>query len=195
MPGRINAHVDWGLEIVRLVLDAQQPENLIRESVTVTGRGPAVGLILLPHQDLGGYSLMIWVDERHVILKWAGVTDLKYHDEIDLGQEVVRLERSASDGEDVARAAIATEIGRPIHASLRKTRIRRRWQLWCAIQLSGRWRDTYASDVKAPEGVFHERTVDAGTTSLLGPGRPLIRQAVPLAAWHRWTDPAWPRSD
>jgi hypothetical protein len=184
--------VDWGLEIVRQVLDTQQPQNVIRESVTVTGEGPAVGIILLPHQDLGGFSLVVWVDERHVILEWAGVTDLKYHEEIDLGREVLRLDRSVSDGDDAARAAIATEISRPIHASLRKTRIRRQWQLWCAIQLSGRWRETYACDTRAPEGVARGRSVEAGTTSLLGPGRPLTRQTVPLANWHRWADPAWP---
>lgn len=194
MPGRINAHVDWGLEIARQVVDAQHPENLILEAVTVTGEGPAVGIILLPHQDLGSYSLVIHVEERHVILKWAGVTDLKYHDDIDLGQEVLRLDRGLSDGDAAVRAAIAMEIGRPIHVMLRQTRIRRQWQLWCAIQLSGRWRETYACDTSAPEGVSRGRMVEAGTTSLLGPGRPLIRQPVPLAAWHRWADPAWPSS-
>lgn len=192
MPGRINAHVDWGLEIVRQVLDAQQPQNVVRESVTVTGEGPAVGIILLPHQDLGGYSLVLWVDERHVILEWAGVTDLRDHDEMRLGRQVLRLDRSVPASDDAARAAIATEIGRPIHASLKKTRIRRRWQLWCAIELSGRWRENYACDTKAPVGATAGGVVEAGTTSLLGPGRPLIHEPVPLAAWHRWADPAWP---
>jgi hypothetical protein len=144
--------VDWGLEIVRQVLDTEQPQNVIRESVTVTGEGPAVGIILLPHQDLGGFSLVVWVDERHVILEWAGVTDLKYHEEIDLGREALRLDRSVADGDDAARAAIATEISRPIHAILRKTRIRRQWQLWCAIQLSGRWLSPRATNNPAAGG-------------------------------------------
>ena len=184
--------MEWGLELVRQVVDDHQPMNLNRDAITVTAEGPAVGIVLLPHQDLGGYSLVLWVDDRHVMLVWAGVTDLKYHDDIDLGREVLRIDRGTSAGDDAIAAAMASEFSRPIRVILRKTRIRRRWQLLCAVEVSNRWLETYVADAKPPETGQGVREVEAGTTSLLGPGRPMIRQPVPLAAWHRWADQAWP---
>jgi hypothetical protein len=184
--------VEWGLELVRQLLDDHQPMNLNRDAITVTAEGPAVGIVLLPHQDLGGYSLVLWVDDRHVMLAWAGVTDLKYHDDIDLGREVLRIDRRTSAGDDAIAAAMASEFSRPIRVIIRQTRIRRRWQLLCAVEVSNRWLESYVADTEAPDMEHTGREVDAGITSLLGPGRPRIRQPVPLAAWHRLAEPAWP---
>jgi hypothetical protein len=184
--------VEWGLELVRQLLDDHQPMNLNRDAITVTAEGPAVGIVLLPHQDLGGYSLVLRVDDRHVMLVWAGVTDLKYHDDIDLGREVLRIDRRTSAGNDAIAAAMASEFSRPIRVISRQTRIRRRWQLLCAVEVSNRWLESYVADTKAPDMEHTGREVDAGITSLLGPGRPMIRQPVPLAAWHRLAEPAWP---
>jgi len=147
---------------------------------------------LLPHQDLGGYSLVLWADDRHVMLVWAGVTDLKYHDDIDLGREVLRTDRGAWPGDDAIAEAIAMEFSRPIRVILRQTRIRKRWQLFCGVELSSRWLESYVVDTEAPDIEHTGREMDAGITSLLGPGRPKIRQPVPLASWHRLADPAWP---
>jgi hypothetical protein len=46
--------MEWGLEVVCQLLDAHQPMNLNQDAITVTAEGPAVGIVLLPHQDLGG---------------------------------------------------------------------------------------------------------------------------------------------
>jgi hypothetical protein len=126
------------------------------------------------------------------MLVWAGVTDLKYHDDIDLGREVLRIDRRTSAGNDAIAAAMASEFSRPIRVISRQTRIRRRWQLLCAVEVSNRWLESYVADTKAPDMEHTGREVDAGITSLLGPGRPMIRQPVPLAAWHRLAEPAWP---
>ena len=83
------------------------------------------------------------------------------------------------------------ELRRPIHVSLRKTRIRRRCQFWCALEPATKRSETYVCDVATPPNAHVGRVLDGGTTSLMGPGRPAIRQAVPLADWHRWADPAW----
>jgi len=154
--------------------------------------GPGVGILLLPHQDLGGYSLVVSIRERQVIFLWAGVTDLKYHDDIDLGREVLRIDRGASPGDDAIAAAIAMELSRPIRVILRQTRIRKRWQLFCSVEMSSRWLESYVADTEEPDIEHTGREVDAGVTSLLGPGRPKIRKPVPLAAWHRLAEPAWP---
>ncbi len=176
------------LDLVRQVLDVEQPRNIDFAAVTITGQGPDVGIILLPHQDLGGYSLVLWFNARRLTLLWAGVTDLERHDDLDLGRLAIRL-NDASD--EATKAALTAELHRPIRATLRRTRIRRRWQLSCAVQLSGRWSDTYVCDVAPPRVAGVETIVDAGSTSLMGPGRTEMRWPVPLTAWHRWADPAW----
>jgi hypothetical protein len=186
--------VNHALDLVRQVIDAEQPRNIDSASVTVTGEGHEVGIILLPHQDLGGYSLVLWFDVRQFSLLWAGVTDLERHDDLDLGRHAVRLDGASRGSNEAVRAALSAELRRPIRATLRRTRIRRRWQLSCGVELSGRWSDTYVCDVAPPSVAGAETIVDAGITSLMGPGRTEMRWPVPLAAWHRWADPAWPRA-
>ena len=183
--------VNHALDVVRQVLDTEQPQNIDSASVTVTGEGPEVGIILLPHQDLGGYSLVLWFDARQLSLLWAGVTDLERHDDLDLGRHAIRLDGASRGSNEAVKAAIAAELRRPIRATLHRTRIRRRWQLSCAVDLSGRWSDTYVCDVASPSIAGGEATVDVGITSLMGPGRTEMRWPVPLSAWHRWADPAW----
>jgi len=182
--------VNHALDLVKQVVVAERPQNLDPESVTVTGQGPEVGVILLPHQDLGGYSLVLWFDARHLLLSWAGVTDLERHDDLDVGRLATRLQGPGWGGDEAVRAAVSAELRRPIHATLRRTLILRRWQLYCAIELSGRWADTFVCDVPPPSSAGVDRIVDAGMTSLIGPDRPVMRRPVPLAAWHRWADPA-----
>jgi len=84
--------VNHALDLVRQVMDAEEPQNIDPASVTVTGEGAEVGIILLPHQDLGGYSLVIWFDARQLSLVWAGITDLERHDDLDLGWLAIRLD-------------------------------------------------------------------------------------------------------
>ena len=182
--------VNRAMDLVREVMDAEQPQNIDPASVTVTGEGPEVGIILLPHQDLGGYSLVLWFDARQLSLLWAGVTDLERHDDLDLGRLAVRLDGAGRGSDEAVKAALTAELRRPIRATLHRTRIRRRWQLSCAVELSGRWSDTYVCDVAPPSIAGSEATVDAGITSLMGPGRTEMRWPVPLTAWHRWADPA-----
>ncbi len=183
--------MDHALDLVRQVMDAELPQNIDPASVTVTGEGPDVGIILLPHQDLGGYSLVLCFDASHLLLLWAGVTDLERHDDLDLGRLALRMEGANWGGDEAVKAALKAELRRPIHAMLRRTRIRRRWQLFCAIELSGRSSNTYVCDVRPPSATGVETVVDAGLTSLIGPGRTVTRWPVPLAAWHHWADPAW----
>jgi len=186
-----SSHLDHALDLVRQVIDAERPRNIDPASVTVTGEGREVGIILLPHQDLGGYSLVLWFDARNLLLLWAGVTDLERHDDMDLGRLALRLEGANWGGGEAVKAALTAELRRPIHATLRRTRVRRRWQLFCAIELSGRLSDTYVCDVPPPSGTRVETVVNEGITSLVGPGRTVTRWPVPLEAWHRWADPAW----
>lgn len=134
---------------------------------------------------------MLWFDAGQLSLLWAGVTDLERHDDLDLGRLAIRLDGAIRASDEAAKAALSAELRRPIHATLRRTRIRRRWQLSCGVELSERWSDTYVCDVAPPSVAGDESIVDAGTTSLMGPGRTKMRWPVPLTAWHRWADVAW----
>jgi hypothetical protein len=183
--------LNHALDLVRQVIHAEEPKNIDSASVTVTGEGPDVGIILLPHQDLGGYSLVLWFDARQLSFVWAGVTDLERHDDLDLGRHATRLDGATRGNDEAIKTALTAELRRPIHVTLDRTRIRRRWQLSCAVELSGRWSETFVCDVAPPSVAGGEASVDAGLTSLMGPGRTEMRWPVPLAAWHRWADPAW----
>ncbi len=183
--------VNHALDLVRQVMDAEEPQNIDPASVTVTGEGAEVGIILLPHQDLGGYSLVIWFDARQLSLVWAGITDLERHDDLDLGWLAIRLDGASRGNDEAVKAALAAELRRPIHVTLNRTRIRRRWQLSCAVELSRRLSETYVCDVAPPSISGGKARVEAGITSLAGPGRTEMRWPVPLTAWHRWADPAW----
>ena len=112
--------------------------------------GPISEVMLLPHRDLGGYSLVLWFDAQQLSLMWAGVTDLERHDDLDLGRLASRLHGANRGSDEAVKAALAAELSRPIHVTLHKTRIRRRWQLSCAVELSGRWSDSYVCDVAPP---------------------------------------------
>jgi len=170
----------------------EQPQNVKREAVTVSGEGPEVGIVLIPHQDLGGYCLVLWFDKQHLHISWAGVTDLERHDDLDTGRLVLRMDREGWGTDEAIKTALTAELHRTIRVTVRKTRIRRRWQLWCAVESLNRWLETYIDDVRRPGIELVGNAIEAGTTSLLGPSRPTIRTPVPLPSWHRWADPAWP---
>ena len=181
------------LDMVRRVLRERTAHNVELDSVTVTGEGPDVGIVLIPHRDLGGYSLIVWIYENRISLSWGGVVDLSYHDDIDLAKQAFALDGKGWAGNEAVRVALDAEITRPIHVTLQRTRVLRRWQLFCAVELSGQLAPSFVRDVPPPSTPGRGGVVKIGTTSLVGPERLLTRWPVPLAAWRRYADPAWPR--
>ena len=184
--------LDHALALLGQVLDAEQPTNVDRASVTVTDYGPQVGAVLVPHQDLGGFSLVLLLLPGHMELLWAGVTDLTYEDDAVTGPRAVRLDGPDWGGDEAVKAALSAELHRTIHTTMRRTRILHRWQLSCAIEVSGKVSDVYVRDVQPPAGRGGRNVVDTGPTSLSGPDRRVMRWPVPLDVWRRLADPAWP---
>ncbi len=179
------------VDLVRQILDVERPLNVNPASVTVTGESTEVGIILMPHQDLGGYSLVLWIDDRRAALGWAGIADLARHEDIDLARWVSEVDASASDADSAIRAALAAELDRPIRVTIRKTRIRRRRQLWCAIESSNRWLESYAFDVQERDVVQRLPEREVEMTTLRGPSRPSIQRQPPVTEWRRWADAAY----
>jgi len=62
--------------MVRLALDKLRPENVDSSAVIVTGEGSEVDIVIVPHRDLGGVSLVLWTDSNGTQLMWAGIVDL-----------------------------------------------------------------------------------------------------------------------
>ncbi|TMF99906.1 MAG: hypothetical protein E6I10_01150 [Chloroflexi bacterium] len=54
----------------------------------ITGEGVEVCMLVIPHRWLGGVSLVVRSSPPATDLLWAGITDLRDHDQIDLGHVV-----------------------------------------------------------------------------------------------------------
>ena len=84
-------------QLVGRALEQEQPENVDPAGTTLTGEGPEVEIVIVPHRDLGGISLVAWTDQYDARLLWANVGDLSTHDDLDLGVVVARI-RYEDDG-------------------------------------------------------------------------------------------------
>ena len=71
-------------EVIK-ILDKESPEQVNPDDTIITGEGPEVLILIIPHKCLDGLSLVIWYEESHVSLRWCHLGNLKYHDDIDLG--------------------------------------------------------------------------------------------------------------
>jgi hypothetical protein len=105
--------------IVRLAFDRLRPENVDSTAVTITGEGTEVDIVIVPHRDLGGVSLVLWTDSNGTQLIWAGLVDLSTHDDIDLGEVVKRIPHGSDWGVKLSDA-IAAEFSRPIRVNYRR---------------------------------------------------------------------------
>jgi hypothetical protein len=186
-----NSNSALALQIVDSALDEVRPQNVDRESITITDEGESVGIVLVPHRDLGGLALVVWIDPKYVDLSWASVWDLKDHDEIDLGKSVLRIARTDPGWETSVRAQIITEFRRNINVTVRRDFLRR-VALWCTIEVKGRPADLYLARLSAGKGFGNAKVRPVGDTSLLGPESPTVKQEVPLSAWHKYGVSALP---
>ena len=167
--------------MVGRVLDEAHPQNVDRGSVTVTEEGESVGIVLIPHRDLGGLALVVWVTPKEAQLSWACVSDLDRHDDLDLGKRILTIECTDPEWKDALRSQIITELQRSIRVSARRSWWGR-WALWCAVEVNGRPVDFWAASMPGFKGSRKARVVPAGDTSLQGPERPTMSFTVPLEA-------------
>ena len=85
----------------------------IRLAPPLTGEGPELEIVIVPHRDLGGISLVAWTDQHGARLLWANVGDLSWHDDLDLGVVVARIPYEG-DWRGRLGEALAAELRRPI---------------------------------------------------------------------------------
>ena len=140
-------------------------ENVDLTGVTMTGEGPGVEIVIVPHRDLGGVSLVAWTDERGLRLVWADVGDLSTHDDLDLGLIVERIPYEG-DWQRHFRDAFAAELERPIRLRARGGLFGPRVECW--IEAAGKSRRI--GTIRLPSDEI--RSAPETTTSLAGGPRP-----------------------
>jgi hypothetical protein len=186
-----NGNAALTIRIVGSVLDRVGPQNVDRDSVTVTEEGESVGIVLVPHRDLGGLALVVSLNPRYANLSWAAVFDLYRHDDLDVGKWVLRIQRSDPEWEGKLRSQLMTELARKITVTVRRNWLRR-LNLWCTIEVEGRPADICVARLSTIKGLDRAKVVPVGDTSLQGPETPWFSQPVPLVTWHKGGVPAWP---
>jgi len=153
-------------EVVRAVLEQVQPDNVDSSAPIVIGEGPEVEIVIVPHRDLDGVSLVAWTDHATARLLWAYVGDLSRHDDIDVGVVVERM-RCEGDWYGHMREALVAELRRTIelrtrHGLLGGERVE------CRIRVNGK--ATRIGVLRIPKT---ESSAEAEmTTSLVSGGRP-----------------------
>jgi hypothetical protein len=186
-----NRYSALAVQMVGRALAEAHPQNVDRGSVTVTEEGESVGIVLVPHRDLGGLALVVWVTPKQAQLSWTGVSDLDRHDDLDLGKRIANMECTGQEWQDALRSRIITELQRNIKVTARQSWWGK-WALWCTVDANGRPADFWVAAMPGFRGSGKAKVVHAGETSLQGPGRPTVAFAVPLEAWHRGGVAAWP---
>lgn len=167
--------LDTVADAVFAELDSRQSRNVDRAAVTVTGEGPEVEIVIVPHRDLGGVSLVVWNDSRATELRWAQIGSLEYHDDIDLGIAVARVEHQG-EWKPGLREELRRELRRPI--SLRGRAGLFGHRIECSIQTT---RERRIGVLRGKEARLAGRAV----TSLTGGPDLGFSIRIPLEAWRR----------
>jgi hypothetical protein len=165
------------------VLGELRAENVDLDAVIVTGEGPQVEIILVPHRDLGGVALIVWTNESSTQLSWAQVRDLSTHDDLDLGVAVARFPH---EGEWLPRLrdAIEAEIRRPIRLERRRGLLARQ-HIDCVVTVDRKDRRLAVLHPSTRQRSSGSELTEIVTSLASGPPLPFSIPA-PLENWRRW---------
>jgi hypothetical protein len=104
------------IDLVREVLNDRRPRMVAPDETFITGERDDVCILVIPHRWLGGAALVVVSTVEVLDLRWAGVTDLSDHDQIDLGHVVKRWSVKSAPV-DQLRDQLLGELTRPIEWS------------------------------------------------------------------------------
>jgi hypothetical protein len=157
-------------------LESDWPASVDRDSVTATGEGARVQIVLIPHRQLGGFCLAIWAVSQGIEFIWAAVPDLSTHDDLDRAVRVASFDADPAWRENLRRQ-LAAEINKPITVSVTRRVFYR--NLYCTIIHDAHPRRVFVG--RAPAGYKGNET-----TSLAARDPLSINLLVPAANWQRW---------
>src|SRR5207244_4983895 len=98
----------------RDVLEARDPGMVEPNETFISGERDEVCILIIPHHWLGGVGLIVLSDPPGLDLRWAAVTDLIDHDQIDLGHVVDRWQLPLKRQMNQLVASLEQELSRPI---------------------------------------------------------------------------------
>ena len=142
----------------------------------MTGEGATVGIVLIPHRQLGGFCLAVVADQRAIELLWARVTDLSTHDQLDLGVNASRVPWTA-DWPGALEQKLFAELDRPLAIDVMSRLLRR--GVYCSVTVGNKARRTFIG--QAPAGYAGRETTSLAAETPLGVAIP-----VPMDNWRRW---------
>ena len=102
---------------VRQELESRRPSMVEPAETFITGEGPGVALLIVPHHWLGGISLVVWSESAQIGLRWIALTDLEDHDQIDMGHPVAQWQIKGGSHLDQFAATLQHELSRRIRLS------------------------------------------------------------------------------
>src|SRR2546425_6138252 len=144
----------------------------------ITGEREEVCILVIPHHWLGGVSLVVLARPEFVDLRWAVVSDLSDHDQIDLGYVVDRWP-SVNVPFQRLGAVLAEEFSRPIEWScLYRGEAARPRRIRAYVNLSGNRKrlDVLSQLTLWPSP--HREVIER--TSLRSANAPAFRLPVPI---------------
>jgi hypothetical protein len=102
------------LATLRSTLTAESPAGVRPEDCVMTGEGPKICIAIIPHKALDGVAMVANSTPEWVRLSWAQVTDLAYHDQLDMAVFVNRIPRSDPQWAVHLESALRSELRRPL---------------------------------------------------------------------------------
>lgn len=167
------------LDRLRAVLGQVRPSQVLPHEITVTGERAPVCIVLIPHRALGGLSLAVWSDANWVRMVWCQVTDLRRHDEIDLGIEAWNQPRTAPNALALLTEAFPAELFRRIHVRF----LPKKRAYECLVEMLEEPRPIGLVGRRLQGGEFMATSVETSLSGEydIGPGLP-----VPIDNWRKW---------
>lgn len=68
-----------------------RPTQVLPADTNLTGEGVNCLIAIIPHAFLAGVSIAVWLEAEEIIVMWAQIDDLRFHDDIDDGFWVHRF--------------------------------------------------------------------------------------------------------
>lgn len=164
------------ISAVDRVLRELEPQNVDVGEVVVTGERERACIVVIPHHQLGGISLLVWSDVQGIQLSWGHVTTLSRHDDVDLA---VRVSRPIASGEiEGIDRALSAEMRRPIAVQFKSRKLGNS-MVECSIDIDGQ--HSVIGRVRLGEGAKFEGPL----TTTLADGALPFTVRVPLEELRR----------
>jgi hypothetical protein len=162
------------------------PAQVLADETVVTGEGPTVCILIIPHHWLGGTSLVLWSDAARVRILWALITSLSTHDDIDLGCMIDVVDRAGDRWLEDCLERVEAEFSRQVEVNGGFVREEENpVQVRFSLHINDKYVKLGARHLRSGLG-RHNLRWEIEQTSLAAPRPPKIGVPVPTGEWLRF---------